>query len=106
MHSRARAVMKALLIAAILVWALSPAPAQAAPKKSAPRNAGAPKAPPPPELAGKTEKTLSAIRVRVPWKHIVLHHTATPSATARGIDRFHREQRHMENGMAYHFLIG
>jgi N-acetyl-anhydromuramyl-L-alanine amidase AmpD len=57
-------------------------------------------------LPVKTDKTLSAIPVRGAWKHIVIHHTATPSATPRGIDRFHREQRHMENGMAYHFLIG
>lgn len=60
----------------------------------------------PSALASRTEKTLSAIPVRGSWKHIVIHHTATPSATPRGIDRFHREQRHMENGMAYHFLIG
>jgi N-acetyl-anhydromuramyl-L-alanine amidase AmpD len=59
-----------------------------------------------PDLPTRTEKTLSAIAVRGSWKHIVIHHTATPSATPRGIDRFHREQRRMENGMAYHFLIG
>ena len=39
------------------------------------------------------------------WKYIVLHHTATPEGTFRGIDSVHRE-RHMENGIAYHFLIG
>jgi hypothetical protein len=26
--------------------------------------------------------------------------------TARGMDRYHREQRHMENGLAYHFVVG
>ena len=26
--------------------------------------------------------------------------------TVRGMDRYHREQRHMEHGLAYHFVIG
>lgn len=40
------------------------------------------------------------------WKYIVIHHSATSSGTAKGMDRYHREERHMENGLAYHFLIG
>jgi hypothetical protein len=40
------------------------------------------------------------------WKHVVLHHSATPNGSVRGMDRYHREQRHMENGLAYHFVIG
>lgn len=40
------------------------------------------------------------------WKHVVIHHSATDSGTAKGLDRYHREVRHMENGLAYHFLIG
>jgi N-acetyl-anhydromuramyl-L-alanine amidase AmpD len=40
------------------------------------------------------------------WKHVVIHHSATESGTAQGMDRYHREVRHMENGLAYHFLIG
>ena len=40
------------------------------------------------------------------WKYIVIHHSATRSGSAKGIDRYHREERHMENGLAYHFLIG
>jgi len=40
------------------------------------------------------------------WKHVVVHHTATPVGTFQGIDRDHRERLHMENGIAYHFLIG
>lgn len=40
------------------------------------------------------------------WDYIVIHHSATTVGSARGMDRYHREQRHMENGLAYHFVIG
>jgi N-acetyl-anhydromuramyl-L-alanine amidase AmpD len=94
--------MKTLPATVIIIgWLLSPGAAVGAAK--AKPQATKPAAP---ALPIKTEKTLTAIPVRGAWKHIVIHHTATPSATPGGIDRFHREQRHMENGMAYHFLIG
>lgn len=52
-------------------------------------------------------RSLEQIRVsRGKWKYIVLHHSGTPNGSARGMDRYHREQRHMENGLAYHFVIG
>ena len=41
-----------------------------------------------------------------PWKYIVVHHSATSSGNAFRFDYFHRKVRHMERGMAYHFLIG
>lgn len=40
------------------------------------------------------------------WKYIVIHHSGTSEGTAQGMDRYHREVRHMENGLAYHFVIG
>jgi LysM repeat protein len=40
------------------------------------------------------------------WKYIVIHHSGVPTGTVQGMDRYHREQRHMENGLAYHFVIG
>lgn len=40
------------------------------------------------------------------WRHIVIHHSATDEGSGRGMDRYHREERHMENGLAYHFVIG
>lgn len=40
------------------------------------------------------------------WKYIVIHHSGTSEGTAKGMDRYHREVRHMENGLAYHFVIG
>ncbi|MDA0322210.1 MAG: LysM peptidoglycan-binding domain-containing protein [Verrucomicrobia bacterium] len=40
------------------------------------------------------------------WRYIVIHHSASRAGTSEGIDRYHREGRHMENGLAYHFVIG
>lgn len=40
------------------------------------------------------------------WKYIVIHHSGADEGTLKSIDRYHREERHMENGLAYHFLIG
>lgn len=40
------------------------------------------------------------------WKYIVIHHSAMNVGSAKGMDRYHREERHMENGLAYHFVIG
>jgi hypothetical protein len=40
------------------------------------------------------------------WQTIVVHHAAVDEGNVKSLDRYHREQRHMENGLAYHFLIG
>jgi hypothetical protein len=40
------------------------------------------------------------------WKHIILHHSGTVTGNATIFDRYHREERHMPNGLAYHFVIG
>jgi hypothetical protein len=40
------------------------------------------------------------------WKNIVLHHSGTPEGSAQGMDNYHRRVRRMENGLAYHFVIG
>jgi LysM repeat protein len=67
-----------------------------------------------PDLATATEdpdsrlpKGLKKIRVEpAKWKYIVIHHSASPSASVKGMDHYHRVERHMENGLAYHFVIG
>jgi LysM repeat protein len=52
-------------------------------------------------------KGLKNIRVEpAKWKYIVIHHSASPSASVKGMDYYHRVERHMENGLAYHFVIG
>ena len=40
------------------------------------------------------------------WKGIVIHHSATTVGSAKALDNFHRNQRKMQNGLAYHFVIG
>jgi LysM repeat protein len=40
------------------------------------------------------------------WKNIVIHHSGTKVGSGKNMDRYHREERHMENGLAYHFVIG
>jgi LysM repeat protein len=61
--------------------------------------------------APKTDVSIQRAIDRAPvspgrWKYIVIHHSGAGEGTLKSIDRYHREERHMENGLAYHFLIG
>ena len=40
------------------------------------------------------------------WRYVVVHHSGADRGDLKSIDRYHREERHMEHGLAYHFLIG
>jgi len=40
------------------------------------------------------------------WRYVVIHHSETTSGNAAIFDRFHRNVRKWENGLAYHFVIG
>ena len=40
------------------------------------------------------------------WKNIIVHHSATTVGNAAIFHRYHLQERHMENGLAYHFVIG
>ena len=40
------------------------------------------------------------------WRYIVIHHSGVDTGTMKGMDYYHREVRHMENGLAYDFVIG
>lgn len=40
------------------------------------------------------------------WRYIVIHHSGTPSGNAAIFHRYHLEDRHWENGLGYHFVIG
>ncbi len=74
----------------------------------------APSAPPPPaaeppgrRLPAAIQAALDSARVRPGrWKHLVIHHSATNEGSGAGMDRYHREERRMENGLAYHFVVG
>jgi N-acetyl-anhydromuramyl-L-alanine amidase AmpD len=39
------------------------------------------------------------------WRYIVIHHSATRKGNAFIMDRYHKNRRHMVNGLAYHFVI-
>ena len=64
-------------------------------------------APARPALETRVQKAIDIAPVRRGmWKQIVIHHTATTMATIRGMDEYHRMECRMENGLAYHFVIG
>jgi hypothetical protein len=40
------------------------------------------------------------------WKYIIIHNSGTRQGNARIFDTYHRRIRKMQNGLAYHFVIG
>jgi len=57
-----------------------------------------------------TGSVIEAIR-RAPvkrsrWQFIVVHNSGTRQGNARAFDYYHRHVRRMQNGLAYHFVIG
>ncbi len=40
------------------------------------------------------------------WKYIIVHNSGTKQGNARIFDVYHRNVRKMQNGLAYHFVIG
>jgi len=60
-----------------------------------------------PVLPAAVQRAITAAHVRAGrWKYIVIHHSGTSQATIRGMNLYHLKERHMENGLAYHFVIG
>jgi LysM repeat protein len=82
------------------------------PKKSAARrssSAAAARAPGGGRLAlpGSIQRAIDDAPVRSGrWQYIVIHHSYVDTGTVKSMDKYHREVRHMENGLAYHFVIG
>lgn len=57
-------------------------------------------------LPESVKRELDQIPVRPGrWRYIVIHHSATDTGNIQTMDQYHR-QRGMENGLAYHFVIG
>jgi hypothetical protein len=40
------------------------------------------------------------------WRYIVVHNSGTRQGNARAFDYYHKRVRKMQNGLAYHFVIG
>jgi LysM repeat protein len=60
-----------------------------------------------PLLSSAVRGAIASAKVRKGrWRYIVLHHSGTANGSMKGMDEYHRAQRHMENGLAYHFVIG
>ncbi|MEW6306150.1 MAG: N-acetylmuramoyl-L-alanine amidase [Verrucomicrobiota bacterium] len=59
-----------------------------------------------PLLSAPVQRAIDAAQVSPRWKYVVLHHSGVDEGSLKSLDRYHREERHMENGLAYHFLIG
>ena len=79
----------------------TPAPAPAAGTATAAPTAT------PSALPASLRKQLDAQKVvGGKWRYIVIHHSATSVGSVRSMDLYHRNTRHMENGLAYHFVIG
>ena len=58
-------------------------------------------------ITGSTLREINRPRIRRNrWKHIVIHHSADHNNSIRGMEHYHRRVRRMENGLAYHFVIG
>jgi hypothetical protein len=57
-----------------------------------------------------TTPVIEAIRrapvQRARWKFIIVHNSGTRQGNARAFDYYHRRVRRMQNGMAYHFVVG
>ncbi|MFA5794814.1 MAG: peptidoglycan recognition family protein [Candidatus Brocadiia bacterium] len=47
-----------------------------------------------------------AVSANVQWKYIIIHHSATKNGSAKIFDRYHREEKGLAEGLAYHFVIG
>ncbi len=61
----------------------------------------------PPTIASSTLREINRPRIRRNrWKHIIVHHSASSNNSIRGMEHYHRRVRRMENGLAYHFIIG
>jgi LysM repeat protein len=60
----------------------------------------------PPAMAADVRAQLVKFPVSSRWKYIAIHHSATTQGSLESMDRYHKEQRRMTNGLAYHFVIG
>lgn len=76
-------------------------------RAAAPAKKAATKKPAASALPRSVQRAIDKAPVRAGrWQYIVIHHSGIDTGTVRNMDKYHREVRHMENGLAYHFVIG
>jgi hypothetical protein len=76
------------------------------PEPAPPAGASRSSRPTTPGLSQAFQRLLNRTRVTPGrWDYVVIHHSATPMGSVQGMDHYHR-RRGMENGLAYHFVIG
>ena len=91
-----------------------PTPASAKPVTAIPPAPSKPAAPAPKRPATPEWRFINPVRSQIEapkrrlrnWEYIVVHHSGTSGGNAKVFDYYHTEERGMENGMAYHFVIG
>jgi LysM repeat protein len=91
-----------------------PTPPAPEPPPSPPSPPSPPQRPPKSEdspkyvfITGATKAAIDRPRLGARrWRYIVIHHSGTRNGNAKIFDYFHRRIRGMENGLAYHFVIG
>mgnify|MGYP002631337606 CR=1 FL=1 len=58
-------------------------------------------------LTPSIRRAIDKVRVRKGrWKYTIIHNSGTRQGNARAFDNYHRRVRKMQNGLAYHFVIG
>jgi hypothetical protein len=58
-------------------------------------------------LTPSVRRAIDSARIqRNRWKYIIIHNSGTRQGNARIFDVYHRRVRKMQNGLAYHFVIG
>jgi hypothetical protein len=77
------------------------------PSAPAPRASRSSEAAAHPRLPRSIQRAIDGAKVRAGrWQYIVIHHSGVDTGTVKAMDHYHRDVRHMENGLAYDFVIG
>jgi LysM repeat protein len=94
----------------------TPAPVKKPVTQPKPPPAALPPSTPKPTSSSKTDSYIFLQRVKAKldqpkvkagrWKYIVIHHSGTKQGSAKIFETYHRKVKRMENGLAYHFVIG
>ncbi len=82
-------------------------PAKPAARKSSSKPGPAPAKAASVRLPSNLQRAIDRAPVRVGrWRYIIIHHSGVDTGTVKSMDRYHRDVRRMQNGIAYHFVVG